>query len=220
MYGLSLVFGGEKRAVHVSQYTDLYVIREILVDRQYELPPSFEPQRILDFGSHVGISVLYFRARYPGAVVHAVEPDQSGLRVLRGNVGSDPGVYVHELALAGTDGEREFLDSRETWRSALRAPTSTPGTGRLVQTRTLASLLSHVSWDSVDLIKVDIEGAEWDALVDADLSVCRGWLVGELHDPNGHSDELLAKLSTEFDLKILNGGSFRAQRVRPSPRGA
>ena len=46
--------------------SDFEVLNEVLRQGAYDLPVA-EPQVILDLGSHMGATLLYFRARFPRA---------------------------------------------------------------------------------------------------------------------------------------------------------
>jgi FkbM family methyltransferase len=89
------------------------------------------------------------------------------------DVAAVPGVEAYHYAIAGRDGEATFHFSEESEAGAL-ATGITGATGECVTvpTRTLASLLREANVNRVDLLKVDIEGAEielFDSLSDSDI---------------------------------------------------
>jgi FkbM family methyltransferase len=166
----------------VSELSDLHVVREIFGDRSYALPEGFEPRTILDLGANIGASVLWFRRRYPDAEIHAVEPDARSLEKLRRNVADLPAVTVHAVALAGEDGTRAFYEAERGWSSSLLAEAAWGGHAETVTTLTLDALVrDRVGRDRVDLLKLDVEGAEWEVFPRLRLAELADVVAGELH---------------------------------------
>jgi FkbM family methyltransferase len=141
------------------QWHELFV-REILKFRCAKTAP-----RILDCGANIGLASLYFKRLYPQARVSAYEADPEVHAILcenlRNNGASD--VEAIHAAIWTQNGEISFrcegADSGtiETFADGLRGPT------REVPALRLRDLLHR---DPVDLLKLDIEGAELDVLAD------------------------------------------------------
>jgi FkbM family methyltransferase len=166
----------------VSEFSDLHATREAFGDKRYALPEGVQPRTILDLGANIGASVLWFHRRFPGAEIHAVEPDGRALRKLRRNVAGLPGVTVHHLALAGEDGRRTFYEAEQTWSSSLMAEAAGGGRPTTVAALTLEALMrDHVGRQRVDLLKLDVEGAEWEVLPRQRLAEVANAVAGELH---------------------------------------
>ena len=145
----------------------LEVLREVFLDDAYAAATTTAPApTILDVGSHVGASALYFHARYPEATIHAFEPDPDNFALLVANTRQVPGVVVHNLAVAGSDGHRTLWQGNESWTSSLEprsGPRAVP-----VQAVRLDTVLERLGLETVDLLKLDVEGAEFDV-----ISSCR-----------------------------------------------
>jgi len=127
------------------------------------LPSLLGPDSlVLDIGANQG---QFTRAivRDFGCRVHAVEPNPylcNGLQQL-----AIPGVTVHVVALAGMRGPRPFLVMNNSEASHFpNASASNEGSVQ-VQAVTLEDLISQMPAPaSIDLVKMDIEGAELDVL--------------------------------------------------------
>lgn len=223
---LDLRYRGVSVPWHVSDGSELLCLADILCFEQYRLPDGLDATTIVDLGSNVGASVLYFATRYPGARIIAVEPDPATFRKLQANVGSIPGVELRCLAVGGTDGETDFFPSPRTWESSFR-PTPLSGEPIRVRVVTLDTLLSEVGLDHVDLIKLDVEGAEYEILGSSQAwKTSVSTVIGELHaglpDAYAGMRRLLADLP-DFEVEYvrdLRDELFRAIRLPPGRTGA
>jgi hypothetical protein len=141
----------------VSEFSDLHVIREAFGDRVYALPEHLQPRTIVDLGANIGASVLWFNRRFPNAEIHAVEPDRRALEKLRRN-------------------------ADHAWSSSLVAEAARGGRPGTVTALALPALLrERVGRERVDLLKLDIEGAEWEVLPRLRLAELADVVAGELH---------------------------------------
>jgi FkbM family methyltransferase len=166
----------------VGEFCDLHVIREAFGDQTYRLPDAVQPHTILDLGANLGASVLWFHRRFPDAEIHAVEPDQRSLRKLRRNVGALPGVTVYAAAVAAEPGRRPFYEAKRAWSSSLYGGAAAESRRATVNTLTLPTLVRQcLGRQRVDLLKLDVEGAEWELLARWRLAELADVVAGEVH---------------------------------------
>jgi FkbM family methyltransferase len=137
-----------------------YLHREIFVDLQYYFRASRTDPVIVDGGSNIGMSVLFFKALYPAARVLAFEPAARAHSLLTRNVEANGlrDVEVHRVALGRENAEVAFYedpDDPATFRMSTRSE-RIPGIASPVPGRRLSDFLSA----EVDLLKLDVEGAE------------------------------------------------------------
>lgn len=164
--------------------TDIEVFKKIFIDHEYRLPFDARPRTILDLGANTGLSSLYFCTQFPEAHIVAVEPDPANFAMMQRHLGALPGVEIIQAAVWSRDGEITLTDPGiGSW--AMRVEESSPSAGSQCQVAALSmpSLLKHFPQGRVDLLKVDVEGAEkevfessaaWIENIDA--------IVIELHD--------------------------------------
>lgn len=181
----------------VRTIADYDMLNEVLLFGIYGVRlPETAPSTILDLGGHMGTSVLFWRERFPEARIVAVEPNPVTFRRLEQNVGALPGVYLRQIAVAKENAPVRFFPVPE-WDTS----SSLWGDGEsvLVEGRSFGSLIAE--FGQVDLVKLDIEGAERYIVEDPALRRV-GAIVGEYHDPrNGKDSELFfAPLREQFDL--------------------
>lgn len=133
--------------------------REIVVDRGYEFDDS-ATGAIVDCGSNIGLSVAWFAARYPGRPVTAFEADPEIAKILEQNVASlgDARVTIVKAAVSGEAGLVGFMSNGADG-------------GRVARDREVGSpvpavrLSDYISAETA-LLKLDVEGAEFDVLLD------------------------------------------------------
>jgi len=132
--------------------------REIFVDRLYDFSAETKDPFIIDCGGNIGLSVVRFKIQYPESRVLTYEADPNIYRVLVRNLAtlgySD--VQVECAAVWIANGLAQF--SVEGGEGGRLSPE-----GQLaVKTTRLADRIAG----KVDLLKLDIEGAEWAVLED------------------------------------------------------
>ena len=179
---------------------ELSVLHDIFVRGEYR--PSGDPKVIFDIGANAGFATLFFRRRYPKARIIAVEADPRTYRRLVHNVGGLPDVTTLNRALAGADGPVTFHSAPGSINSSL-VRRSDAGTAVEVQGVRLQTLMDETRTNRIDLLKLDIEGAEFEALMGAPLDRV-GELIAEIHHDLGGGDEqtvreMLAGFELRFD---------------------
>lgn len=130
--------------------------------RVYDFPCTGRPY-IIDCGAHVGVSVAWWKTRYPEARVLAFEADTTNFALLEQNCGHLPDVTLIHAAVWTLDGEVMFAaKGGENGRLAAFVDAPSAGPVMTVPGVRLRPFLS----EPVDLLKMDIEGAEVDVLAD------------------------------------------------------
>ena len=201
--GLVRVAVGDFDVAGFSRDSLAYLHREIFVELQYYFRAARKDPFIVDGGSNIGMSVLFFKALYPQARIVAFEPARPAFGVLARNVEVNGlrDVEVHQAALGHEEGETPFYedaDDPSTFRMSVR-PERLRGTPTSVRQLRLSTFLSG----AVDLLKLDVEGAEDNVLAelhDSGVLSQVEQLVVEYHhllDPErDFLDAFLARLRT------------------------
>lgn len=166
------------------------------------------PRFIVDAGANVGSATLWFRERFPDARIVALEPNPSAFERLRRNLGDEPNVRLVNAALADRDGRASF---------ALAASTSLQGrlqdlrgAGAIeVDVLTLATVRGRYTAEApIDLLKLNIEGAEWPVLAGSLTGL--GTVVLEIHEPvpgDGGPDAALRDVAKREGFELRQGYS-------------
>jgi FkbM family methyltransferase len=117
---------------------------------------------ILDVGANRGQSIERFRRAFPGAVVHAFEPDRAAFAELRRRYGELPGVHLNRVALGARPEQRTFFhNSRDDMSSFLQPSADAWGeiTDRYpVDVITADDYCAEHGIERVDILKSDTQG--------------------------------------------------------------
>lgn len=152
-------------------------LKDEFVRQIYWFPSDAPDPHIIDAGSNIGMSVLYFKRLYPASRVLAFEPDPVAFAVLSENVERNAlqGVTLVQAALGREEGTTRFT------RAGGNAGGSTTAYGELeVSIRRLSGFIDA----PVDLVKMNVEGAELSVVEDLVASASIGHvkrLVIEYH---------------------------------------
>ena len=163
-------------------------------------------KRVFDVGANIGLFTLLAASR--GAQVFAFEPSHLARRQLETNIAlNDFGRFVTVVpqAISASDGIVQFFETRDDNWGVGRIFSYGHSGGKLhdylVATNTLDFFISEMGMP--DLVKIDIEGAEWLALKGASNTLARcdapDFLIefhpGEVTALGGSIDECVAQFS-------------------------
>jgi len=190
--------------------TDIWVFQQIFILHDYRRVAGRHDVRIIiDAGAYVGFSSIYFAELYPHAFIYALEPEESNFQALQRNTRHFPNIKPIQAALWKEDGFLEVKDGRGGDWSFIVQETSTAGAQR-VPAITMQSLMDQYRLPRIDILKVDIEGAEA-AVFEA--PACHAWLprvrvlVMELHDhlyPG--SDQTFLEAINQYQCTAITSG--------------
>lgn len=136
------------------------MLDEIFVRENYKFHCQSDSPTIIDCGSNIGLSVLYFKSRYPHAVIHSFEPDPVAYEKLVANMEANgfKDVFTYKAAVWIEDGELVF-ETDGSWGGHTGDDASSVGV--TVKALKLDGFLDK----HVDFLKMDIEGAESDVIM-------------------------------------------------------
>jgi FkbM family methyltransferase len=161
--------------------SDAAVYRDTFIDKEYEFPLSFEPCSIVDAGANCGMTAVFYANRYPQAKIIAIEPEPSNFAALVKNTAAYPQVIPICAALWNQDGEVDLFPG---WRN-----TATWGKwgfrvrdGKGSRAITVPTLMRKFSLETIDVLKIDVEGAEREIFATCDWMEKVKFLAIELHD--------------------------------------
>jgi len=166
--------------------TDISLFWDILVNDEYDWKPNLMPRVIVDAGANIGLTSVSFANKYPEAKIFAVEPESSNYEILTKNTAAYPNIVpVHaalwkdneDLNLVNPGGGHWGFQARELAQTDYREKC------KHVVGMTVDKLMSDYRVSYIDILKVDIEGAEKEVFEDSSRWIDRvGVIMIELHD--------------------------------------
>ena len=192
---------------------------DIFQSEVYRFACSDDSPLILDCGANIGLSVIYFKKLFPDSRVIAFEPAPSLFSALRRNCDSFgfSGVELISKAVWSCDSVLRFADAGSVAGKVAEDKNSE----NTIEVR--ACRLKDYLDRKINFLKLDVEGAETDVLVDcADALVNVANIFVEYHSFENQPqrlDELIAVLSKAgFRLHIRSTATsphpFLARRIR------
>lgn len=192
-----------------AQSADIKIFEEIFVHGIYEIPvvlPS--PELIIDGGANIGCACVFFAHKYPDAKIVSVEPEHLNFEILKMNASFYPNISIIQ---AGIWNKETYLDIknpaaassdfqlRESNQSSIRAIT-------------IENIRNQEKKESIDILKLDIEGAEKEVFSNPEGWLDRvAFLIMELHEDHGTFDRAIEK----YEYIDHSRGPIRMLQMRP-----
>lgn len=201
-YRVTARVNGAEANIRLAGPTDFLVMREILCDEEYKLPDGFKAKNIVDLGAHIGLSSLYLATALDAPKIVAVEADPALVERTRQNTAGHD-VTVLNAAISTTSGRRPFFTSDESWANSFERTLARQREIE-IDTVTIDDAMRAGGFDRVDLLKIDVEGAEWDLLDNRAFTRNVDAIVGELHAAGDRPPrELIEVLERDFAVEVL-----------------
>ena len=140
--------------------SDFCAYRDVLIfgTKSYDPGmPDFNPNTIVDAGAHIGMASISFALKYPTARIIAIEPEPSNFAALLRNIAPYKMITPIQAALWREDGEVALGASNAHPKGAFQIVENSPQRVRAI---TMETAMRETGIDSIDLLKVDVEGAE------------------------------------------------------------
>jgi FkbM family methyltransferase len=163
--------------------TDVSTYKQVVTREEYGIELAQRPKTIVDAGANIGLASVYFASRYPEARILAIEPEAQNFELLLKNTAPYPNIQAVRAALWSESGVIGVVDSG-TGAWGFRTEASSEAlVANSVRAATLDELLDEFGFDHVDLLKLDIEGAEVEVFADTSEWIDRvNVVVAELHE--------------------------------------
>jgi FkbM family methyltransferase len=185
--------------------------REIFEGAEYSFDCDKSDPIILDCGSHIGLSIAWFKRRFPEARIVAFEPDPQNFELLQTNIGINgfEGVELLNLAVSSRSGTARLFGefgvaAPMASAHSLRQDWGTQRSDQYISVNTVP--LADYITGPIDYLKLDIEGMEAEVLesIRPQLHLVRA--VGlEFHGTGGQAgrdEEELARLLSESGFQV------------------
>jgi len=198
---------------NITDDSDFLILKEIFLDNEYDCNLEKDPEVIFDLGSNVGLSVIYFKLKYPQAKIFAFEPDSVTFEKLKINLEQFSDVYCYNMAISEHNGLEKFYScTNRSMSSSLVQRVEIESSQKIieVQSKNLDTLMAEFAISKIDLIKFDVEGAEYDVFKNFKNICLVNNVIGELHlDLIKESKENFVDLFKNFSVQLRPTSSCR-----------
>lgn len=185
--------------------SDLITLLEVWGKQEYK--PAIEILKlktiqkplILDVGGNVGYATIYFKYYFPTSSIICIEPDRLNLNQISKNIklNSFNDITLVEGALWKNRNRMELKsDYRQGTSASFYVVESDKGA---IEGYGINDILALKNWDHIDLLKMDIEGAEKHLFEDEMIAAAIlkiTWVIAiEIHDEKADRQKIYHSLS-------------------------
>jgi FkbM family methyltransferase len=140
---------------------------------------------IFDVGAHCGVVSKTFREMFPTSTIYSFEPFNESFEQLKANTVSDPRLNAFNFGLSDRAGVQSFHSNRSSATNSLlstdKLGSQTWGPGLLdtqkiiqAQFKTIDSVVETLRIPRIDILKLDVQGAEHLVISGASAACSRG----------------------------------------------
>lgn len=164
--------------------SDVDVFIQIFLHHDLDFVLRENPVTIVDGGANIGLSSLYLAQKYPDSRIVAVEFEASNFALLKANVGAYERITCVHAGLWSDDGRLSVSNPQaQKWAYCPMAASHETAESESVPAITIGALLDRHAFARVDLLKLDIEGSEFEVLAGSEVWLARVKAIAiELHD--------------------------------------
>lgn len=162
---------------------DFYTYEEVILKKSYDISFGFPPRTIIDGGGNIGLTAAFWATKFPDATIVTLEPDGENFEVLQQNTAAYPNIHPLRAGVWHRRANLQVKDIGQGNNGFVVEEVSAAGSDA-VPAYSVADILQQMNWPTVDLLKLDVEGAEKEIF----SSGYEAWLprvrvlVVEMHD--------------------------------------
>lgn len=151
-------------------------------DLDFEVPGP-APRTIVDVGANIGLASLYLARRFPAARIVAIEFEAENFQQLRRNTAAYPNIECVHAGLWPSDGIVAVANPDAAKWAHVPTEAVAGEAAETVRAISMDTLMAERGLSSIDLLKIDIEGSEYELFESAPDWMNRVRTVAiELHD--------------------------------------
>jgi len=149
--------------------SDYGIVKQVIMKEEYSLAVSFfkaqnlTPKVIIDAGSNIGATAIYLKHHYPRTQLFCIEPEEENFDLLKTNLSmyvNDGSVELYQAGLMGKSDLNLAINSNFRDKSSCARQVIVDQKDNGLKSITVMDLLKQHNLKRIDLLKMDIEGAE------------------------------------------------------------
>ncbi len=195
--------------------------REVFLHKWYDFNVKRTPGVIIDAGAHIGLVSIYLANKFPDSKIYAIEPEYNNFKLLKKNIASYKKIIPIRAALWNKNESIDVIDTGRGNNSFMtcekyRDYDKSKEYYYTTEGMTVDSLMKKESIKHIDILKMDIEGAEKEVFTN-----CSSWInkvdtiIIELHERIKQGcDKAFYDNKKYFDISWYQGENIYAIRKR------
>lgn len=170
----------EDRLLTIRKYpsSDLAVFKQVLIQKEYDavlnyfIDNQIDCKYIIDAGSNAGYTLFLFKSFLPTATIIAVEADEANYKTLVQNIEQNgfTGVIPMNYAIHNKDNTSMVISDDFRGGGDWAKKTNETNINTELKSITIDKILALYPTDIIDILKIDIEGAEQFLFQDIDTA--------------------------------------------------
>jgi len=159
---------------YVEQSSADHIFSEIFIGDCYPLAENNKDKKIIvDIGANIGLFTFYAKIKFPNSKIFSVEANPDNFKILEKNINENKlrdCVRVFNNVCSSFIGKQPFyLSTNPGWSSSYKKRGAENGEMIYLEPLSLSKLFQLNNINRVDVLKIDIEGAEYDILLNDDF---------------------------------------------------
>lgn len=202
----------------INDYINILQILEIVKYDDYGLKKIKNPKTIVDIGANIGDFTVLAAKKYPEAKIFAYEPDENiySLMIKNLSLNSSDNVYTFKEGVGRKSEVKTFYSYDMSGLSGFTKIQSKKSRRKSIKVTSLFKLMELNKIKSIDLLKVDCEGAEFDIFLNAESKVYKKIknIAVEYHDSlTNHSHQSLIREFKNNGFKVKTKPHFAENNI-------
>jgi FkbM family methyltransferase len=161
--------------------SDLHVFHQVFVRKEYNFKQNTTPNIIIDAGSNIGLYAIWMKNKYPNSAIICIEPDPENFAILKENLAAYSNIHFEQKGLWNKNTKLHVWDKYNEGKWAIVVEEKPDGN---IDAISITSLLEKYKYDTIDILKIDIETSEkqlFSSNYESWLPLCKR-IVIEFHD--------------------------------------
>ena len=151
-----------------------HIFSEIFIGDCYPLARNNRDKKlIVDIGANIGFFTFYAKIKYPNSLIISVEADPNNFKVLSKNIYENnlsESIKIFNNVISPAKGKQPFyLSNNPGWSSSYNTRGAKNGEMVYLEPLSLSDLFRLNKIDKIDVLKIDVEGAEYDIMLNDDF---------------------------------------------------
>jgi len=142
--------------------SDVDIFKQVFLEQQYYLYnfPLKEASRIIDAGANIGLAAIYFTNQFPQAKIICIEPESNNFKQLQKNTAPYKNVSLENAAIWSNEKSVIITNENSLAAGFMVSENNDSIHNNTIPATTISALMVKYGWKNIDIVKLDIEGAE------------------------------------------------------------